>query len=177
MEIDYMSEAYVPLSELAKELGMHRTHVKPFALKHGISITRIRTRAAGNQETLAVAETDADTLRQIRQQWIGHATHGDTNGKGWFYIVQPLPEIDESRVKLGFAGDVQQRLNSYRTICPTAIVVRSWPCRMTWEPCAIASVTRIECTQIGQELFHCDDLVSLIGRCNQFFALLPNPHE
>lgn len=172
-----MDESFVPLSELAKDLRMHKTHVKAFATKHGFHITRVRTRAAGNQETLAVTATDADALREIRQQWIGASISSEQNGKGWFYVVQVLPEIDVARVKLGFATDSQQRLNSYRTICPSATIVKTWPCRFTWEQCAIASLTRIECQQIGQELFHCDDLSRLIERGDTFFSLLPNPHH
>jgi hypothetical protein len=169
-----MNDSFVPLSELAKDLNMHRTHVKAFAIKHGVHITRIRTMASGHQETLAVSATDADALRQARQQWIsGEPVNSDRNGKGWFYIVQPLPDLEPSRIKLGFSANNEQRLASYRTICPDATIVKTWPCRFTWEQCAIASATRIECKQIGQELFHCENLTNLVQRCDDFFALLP----
>lgn len=168
--------AFVPLSDLAVDLQIHRTHVKKFAVKHGAVLTRIRTRAAGNQETLAVSAADAEMLREVRQEWIGDSVPREQNGKGWFYVVQVLPELEPRRVKLGFATDTLQRLHTYWTICPNAMIVKTWPCRFVWEQCAIASATRIDCEQIGQELFHCDDLAELIERCDTFFALLPNPH-
>lgn len=169
-------KTFTPLSALAKDLSMHRTHVKRFVIKNGFNISKIRTRESGHQETLAVSNEDAQALIDIRKRWGLESVPIESGGKGLFYIIQPLPDIADNRVKLGFATDTKQRLNQYRTICPNASILKSWPCHSTWERCVIASLSRIECEQIGTEMYQCKNVKSLIERGNKFFSMLPNPH-
>ena len=85
-----------------------------------------------------------------------------------------MPDVIANRLKLGFTTSIQDRLDSYRTLSPTAAVVKSWRCKPTWERCAIDSITRVGVTQLGIEVYDCDDLPALIERAEQFFALMPS---
>lgn len=179
-----MPESYVTLKELAEEFGRDRSALRKWiqkhpSLKHEVKILRVRPIGnASGMPSHAFSLADADRIRQARDEEgfgvsIGSHLNNPMTSAGWFYIVQPVPEFDEHRVKLGFAIDIKQRLDTYRTICPHVIVLKAWPCRPTWEHTAMTSITREGCTVLGQELFQCDDLASLVDRADAFFKLMP----
>lgn len=165
---------YISMKELAAELGLDRSNVRKYVLQQGFSWLRVRTGDSGNQLVNALTQEDAETIIELRKsQGFTNKPMMVQNGDGWFYIVQIIPELDSLRVKLGFATDTQRRLSAFKTVSPTANLVKNWPCRLTWERAAIDSVTREGCRLIANEVFACDDLLALIERCDQFFALMP----
>jgi len=48
-----------------------------------------------------------------------------TKGSGRLYLLQPLPEIAQHRVKVGYSEALSNRVKTYRTLCPTARVIAS----------------------------------------------------
>lgn len=90
-----------------------------------------------------------------------------------FYVVQLVPELSPLRVKLGYSISMSDRLATFKTICPTAKCVQTWYCLPEWEQVAIVSATRTGCKKLSREVFDCNDLHSLIERCDQFFSLMP----
>lgn len=165
---------YVSISELSREIGLDRSHTRRYALHHGFTFTKIRTLDSKNQLTLALTKEDAETLYELRRnQGFGQSGLPSENGHGFFYAVQPLPDLAPNRIKLGWANDPDSRLSAYKTISPDAKILKSWPCRSSWERAAIASITRAECKQIGVEIFHCDNVETLLKRGDDFFALMP----
>ena len=144
-------------------------------MQQGITFYKIRVPEAGNQLMSALTPMDAEKFKSYRESQ-GFGTKNpipETTGDGYFYIVQATPELDQNRVKLGFAADPTARLDDYRTICPTATIVKTWPCKSAWERAAMASATRIECKQIGQEMYVCDHLQNLCERAAEFFSIMP----
>ena len=125
---------------------------------------------------LALTEDDAEKLRQLRERrgYTAQLVPVD-NGKGYFYIIQLIPDLLPSRVKLGFASNVSNRLNDHRTTCPSAELLASWPCKFVWEAAAIASITREGCMVVANEIYDCDDLETLVTCGHQFFDLMPLP--
>jgi hypothetical protein len=179
-----MSETYVTLKELAEELGRDRGTLRKWIqtrLQPKVIFLRVRPSGArAGPPSLAVSLEDAARIRQAREDE-GFGTDmglgsgvSQGNGSGWFYVVQPVPEFDQNRLKLGFAVDTKQRLDTYRTICPHAAILKSWPCHPTWERTAIASISREGCRSLGQELFQCDDVQALVDRADAFFKLMPS---
>jgi hypothetical protein len=166
---------YVTVAQLATELGLDRSSMRKYVHKQGFSPSKIRTKESRGQLTLALSENDAETIRELRQSqgFLSSSTPTQSNGDGHFYIIQLVPNLAPNRVKLGFAGNVQARLGAHRTAAPTAMLVKSWPCKRSWERAVIASVTRIECACIGSEVFECENLDSLIERGNGFFGVMP----
>lgn len=94
---------------------------------------------------------------------------------GWFYLVVVVPNTSLDWVKLGFTTNTKQRLTSYHTIVPTAEMIATWPCLMTWERAAMASATREGCEYAGGEVFVCHDIQALKERIDAFFAVMPKP--
>jgi len=181
-----MQSEFVTLAQLAIEFGLHRTNVQKYVRRHGFSPIMVRTPESRRQLTLALTADEAEAVRELRQTegFIDSFTPARSipqndiqnvqNGEGYFYIIQIVPELAPNRIKLGFAGDVQARLKSHYTLAPTAIIVKSWPCKRSWESIAITSITRTECNCIGGEVFECQDLSRLIDRADEFFSIMPN---
>ena len=97
---------YITLRELADEFGLDRSHTRKYVLKLGFSPIRIRTQDSKNQLTLAVTIEDAEAIREIRaSQGYGSSGKPADNSKGYFYIIQVIPEFAPTRIKLGFGFD------------------------------------------------------------------------
>lgn len=167
----------IKLAELAAILGMDKSHARKYILKKGISFLRERDEKTGNQLVLTVTPEDAETIIEERRKdgyRVGNAQGKPIqNGVGFFYIVRLIPELAPNRVKLGFAVDVNARLQAHRTSAPTAELITSWACRASWEQAAIASITRESCRLIASEVYECDNILTLVDRGNQFFAIMP----
>lgn len=166
---------YVTIQELANELGMDRSSLRRYVLKNGFTPVSIRGQDSRGQLTLAFTSEDAEAVRALRTKQGFSATFRAPvdNGHGFFYVIQLIPELDPLRVKLGWTNDVGSRLDAHRTAAPTAELVKSWPCRKSWEIAAMHSVTRVDCTHIANEVYRCNDIDSLVARCDQFFAIMP----
>lgn len=166
---------YLSMTELAQKLNMERSSARKFMIKHGFTPERVRTIDSKNQLTLALPEEEAERLLELRQS-LGFTASPTAvpKSKGFFYAIQLIPEYNPNRIKLGFATNVNARLSSHRTSAPTATLLKTWACELLWEPVAIASITRIECTHITDEVYECINIDNLIQRTDAFFAIMPS---
>lgn len=168
---------FVSLKELAGILGLDRSNTRKYVLGLGYKPHKRRTADSRSQLTLTLSRAEAEAVIEKRQE------QGFIGGKsvvsdcGFFYVIQLVPEIAPQRVKLGFASTVLDRLQQHRTAAPTADLLKSWPCRKTWELTAMDSLTRQGCRLIANEVFDCDDLDALLGRGDHFFQQLPSPEH
>jgi len=171
-----MSEEYVSLKQLAAEVGMDRSHARRYVLALGLTPTKRRTSDSGNQLTLTVTASEAEYVRNERREQ-GFLGSGKPVEKelGSFYVIQLVPELDPRRIKLGFADDVNQRLAQHRTSAPTASVLRSWPCKRSWEKTVIDALACSGGKLILNEVFEFEDVDKMIGRANELFSLLGDP--
>jgi len=174
------SDEVVTLAELARRLGLDKSNARKWLRRNGFNFLRVRSVEARNQTTLALRREDAEAAIELRRQQ-GYAVDGRRNAVspqgrqdvGFFYVVQVVPEFKETRIKLGFATDVDARLAAYRTIAPTAQMVKAWPCKEAWEQAAIDCATSKGCRRIGQEVYDCDNLQEVLERLDRFFQLMP----
>ena len=171
-----MSDEFISLKQLADELEMDRSHARRYVLRLGIKPHKRRTPDSQNQLTLAVDTREADLIRSKRREegFIG-STKPVAKDAGVFYVIRLVPELDPRRVKLGFADDLNFRHAQHRTAAPTAVVMKSWPCKRAWEGTVMDCLTGFGCRLILNEVFECDDVESLIARADQLFSLLPDP--
>lgn len=167
---------YVSLKQLAEELGLDRSNMRKYVIKHGFTPVAIRLPETRGQLTLALSKEEAELVKEMRrrQGFIGQPRPVTSNGWGSFYVIQLVPELDPNRVKLGFTNDLSARLDAIRTAAPTATLLKHWPCMVSWERTAIASITRIGCDLIANEVYRCDSLEELMARGDAFFSLLPS---
>jgi hypothetical protein len=157
---------------------MDRSRARRWILKSGYTFLRVRTPDSGGQLALAVTPEEADAIITLRREaGYGDAERPVVSSYGSFYLIQLVPELDPRRAKFGSAQDVQDRLNQHRTAAPTARVVKSWPCRATWEQTAIDCLAAAGCRLIASEVFECETIESLVERADALFALLPDPAQ
>jgi len=176
MTRDTAESGHVSLKALAAELGMDRSHARRYVLNLGITPTKRRTPESGGQLALTVSASEAALIRRTRDEQGFSATQRPVENEiGYFYFIQLVPEFDPRRIKLGFADSVQSRLQQHRTSAPTAKLLKSWPCRRSWERTAIDAVAAAGGTLILNEVFEFLDLDASIQRADQFFSLLPKP--
>lgn len=76
-------------------------------------------------------------------------------------------------MKIGYTDNLDVRQSDHRTTAPTLKLLKSWPCKRTWEEAAKASITREACRQVGDEVFD-GDIHGFITRANDFFAVMPS---
>jgi len=166
--------SHVSLKELARTLGMDRSHARRYVLGLGYRPVKQRTADSGNQLALAVTRDQADEIVKRRREQGFPSSGGQPVDQehGYFYVVQLVPDLEPRRVKLGFAISIPDRLSQHRTAAPTASVLRQWPCRGAWEAAALDCLAQ-GCRRVGPEVFDCDDLDRLTERGDSFFRVMP----
>ena len=171
-----MSEEYVSLKELAEELGMDRSHARKYVLNLGLKPVKRRTPDSGGQPALTVSAEEAEFIRRTRKEqgFLGSGTVV-TSEAGFFYVIQLVPDLDPNRVKLGFADSVETRLSQHRTSAPTARILKSWPCKRSWERTVIDALAAVGGRLILNEVFEFSDMEAVLRRAEDLFALLPDP--
>ena len=163
------------LTSLAKELGMDNSNLRKYVLKKGINYSMARD-PINRQMSMSFAPKDADILRFTRTKEGFSKINAPVciNGDvGAFYAVQLIPEFAPNRLKLGFSNDTMGRLSTHRCSSPTAIMLKSWDCKRSWERAAMDSATRQDCILIANEVYDCDSLENVLGRLDTFFSIMP----
>lgn len=161
------------LTDIANELGVDKSHLRRWAIDNGFLFDKVRSKKCGNQMVLALADNDAQKLKDMRMTEGYMSEHVVEQGDGYLYIIQLLPNTAENRVKLGYAKSVAQRLSAHRTTCPNAVMVNKWKCKPEWELVAIDSITRDGCELVGGEVYECVDIELLEDKADRFFELMP----
>lgn len=166
---------FISIKELAQGMGIDRSHARRYVLKLGIKPGKRRTKDSGSQLTLTVSQEEAQKIIEHRKLC------GFTDDKkivdsesGFFYVIQLVPEFDANRLKLGFANDLNDRLSQHRTAAPTAKILKSWPCKRSWEKTIMDCLSYKICRHILNEVFECKNREELIERGNNLFSILPD---
>lgn len=168
----------VPLRLLARELRVDRSHFRRYVLRLGITPHKRHTPDSGKKLVVTVTAEEADRIRAARREQGYELEIGEADETvGVFYVVQVVPELDPNRVKLGFADDANMRLAQHRTAAPTATILKTWPCKRSWEFTVIDSLSAAGCKLILNEVYECCNLARLLAHGDQLFGLLPDPRK
>jgi hypothetical protein len=168
----------VSIKQLADRLGLDRSNARRYVLGLGYEFKRMRTADSRNQATLCLSLEDADIVvsRRKADGYLG-PTVITSPDSGVFYVIQLVPELSATRVKLGYTNSLEERLGQHRTAAPTAIVVGSWACKRAWEVCAMDALTRVGCRLVANGVFECDTIEALTSRGDAFFQNMPKPGD
>ena len=168
----------VPLRLLARELRVDRSHFRRYVVRLGIIPQKRHTTDSGNKLVVTVTAQEADCIRAARREQGYDLSSGEPDEVlGAFYVVQLVPELDPNRVKLGFADDPVARLAQHRTAAPTAKLLKTWPCKRSWEYTVIDALSAAGCKLILNEVYECCDLARLLSHGDRLFELLPDPRK
>jgi len=170
-----MDDEFVSIKRLAVELGLDRSNTRKYVLKSGIQPHKRRTPDSGGQLTLALSAQEAEFVRskRLEEGFLG-LNRPAVKESGLFYVIRLVPELDPRRIKLGFADDIGTRMTQHKTAAPTAVLVKCWPCKRSWEVTVIDCLA-VECRLILNEVYECEDVDSLLAKADQLFSLLPAP--
>jgi len=166
----------ITLKALADEIGMDRSHLRRFVSRMGISPLRERIPGAKGSPLLAVTDEEAEQIREARREagfWVGGRATPVRDGHGHFYTVELDPEARPGRLKLGFTNSVRARLADHRTAAPHAVLLRSWPCKRSWEPAAIDALS-LAGERVTDEIYDMSNVDEVVNRGDRFFSMLPS---
>jgi hypothetical protein len=169
----------VGMPEIAKRLKVDSGPVRRLIARENESLRLTVHR--GKQDRLFLSREDADRLIASYEARRGPVSApaedaGRLERYGSFYIIQVVPEALPNRVKIGYADNVDQRLNEHRTAAPTAKLLKAWPCKRSWDYAAMDSITREGCKLVLNEVYE-GDITGFLERAEGFFALMPNPND
>jgi hypothetical protein len=140
----------VRLIEIAKRLRIDLSTVRRLIAKEGDSLKLTLHR--GKHDRLFLSSEDAARLIESYEARRGPVAMTEENDEaatydryGYFYVIQLVPEALPNRVKIGFADSVEKRLAEHRTAAPTAKLLKTWPCKRSWDYAAMDSITRSGC--------------------------------
>jgi hypothetical protein len=169
----------IGIKEIAKRLKLDSATVRRLIARESEALKLDLRRGKGDR--LLLSREDADRLiasYEARRGSISTSAMAEDKAKfdryGFFYIIQLVPEALPNRVKLGFADNVEQRLNEHRTAAPTAKILKTWPCKRSWDYAAMDSITKEGCKLVLNEVYE-GDIKGFLDRAAQFFAAMPSP--
>ena len=169
-----MSE-HVKLSQIAERLSVDISTVRRVLQRVADELGIIPTK--GKQNVIYLEREDADALISYyeahQSRPAGDAITEQSFQKfGYFYIIQLVPEALPDRVKIGYTDNLDARLAEHRTAAPTSKLIKSWPCKRSWDYAAMDSITREGCTLVLNEVYE-GDLTDFVERADAFFSLMP----
>ncbi|MDP1808214.1 MAG: GIY-YIG nuclease family protein [Actinomycetota bacterium] len=166
----------VGIAEIAKRLKVDGTTVRRLIARESEVLQLELHRGKGDK--LLLSQEDADKLVASYEARRGPISTAEDAIKfdryGYFYIIQLVPEVLPNRIKIGFADNVEKRLNEHQTSAPTARLLKAWPCKRSWDYVAMDSVTRDGCKLVLNEVYE-GDIEGFLSRGDEFFSLMPNP--
>ncbi len=170
-----MQEEFTQLKDVAKMILMDRSSASKYIRKLGIA--GMKKSKARSGKCLVFSKEQVEKIIESRRGVVTtpkeDAEAAIFQNVGVFYLIKLVPDLAPNRIKLGYASGINNRLASHRTAAPTAELVKTWPCKLTWEQPAIDSVSRVGCKSLSGEAFDCDDVEELIKRCDDFFSIMP----
>lgn len=172
-----MRNDFISIVDAANELGKRKQTVFRVVKRLGIACERRRSPEKHGQ---LMAYITKDQFASVSDEMC-HANISEATPSislpadvGCFYLIQLEPGLDPGRFKVGFATNLEERLRKHRCTSPLAQVVESWPCKLVWE-CTARDCVSQGCERLHTEVFRAKNLDEVASKCNQFFALMPNP--
>lgn len=178
----------IGIVEIAERLGLDPTNVRRLIAKETSALGLTLHRGKG--ERLLLSREDAEKLvasyksrrGPVSDYQAGRSPSGINADEdavaydryGFFYLIQLVPEALPNRVKIGFSDDPEQRLSQHKTAAPTAKILKTWPCKRSWDYAAMDSITREGCKLVLNEVYE-GDVNGFVRRGDSFFALMPDP--
>jgi hypothetical protein len=159
----------VAVVDLLEQYNTDWRVIKRWAKRNGKQFHRIRSELGGRGK-YSLLKSDVVELERYLMQ---------VKDDGFFYVIQPVPELNPNRLKLGFSRNTVYRLKQHKGVCPNAALVKRWKCRKTDEAKIRSYATQQGCQQLftninnkrcATEVFDCEDVHVVVNRIDQFFS-------
>lgn len=160
---------FIRLGDLASEIRMHKSNLFKLIKKEGIETKRVRDPKSNNQAIVVLDAINAEKVRKLRQEY---APVHKRNNESLFYMVLPNPDTSPAVVKFGFTDRLSSRLREYRTICPLAELLKTWPIESeSHEPTVIKMAITKDDIRIGGEVYRLKSISHTVSRLDKIFSI------
>lgn len=171
---------YRTYGDIAKQLDIGvdtvRRHVSNMKNELGITPSKQKTKSSNGSLVNCLSLDDSNLFVSYFETKDKPSDESfEYSRYGYFYIIQLIPEFDPSRVKIGFADNVEKRLQEHKTSSPTAQLLKYWACKRSWDQAAMDSITRTGCKLIMNEVYE-GEIVDFLKRADEFFSVMPKPN-
>lgn len=158
------------LSMLQKEFGLDKSNILKTLKKHGIELFDVRMPEANNQQVKCVDKEGYEAFKELRQGF-HHPKKKKIATGGIFYFVRLMPEMPH-RIKAGYTSDFKSRMMAHKTCCPQLEVLKTWPCKKTWESMCLDVIKSNADKIIGPEVFEISDVKAVLEKLENLFELV-----
>ena len=171
-------DKYITFYEIAEEAGCGVDTIRRNSKKLNLEIVKTKTASSSGALLNCLSRDDANALinffeKRKEGKLAKDASDISLQRFGFFYLIQLVPEALPNRFKIGYTDNLEQRLNSHRTAAPTSVLIKSWPCKRSWDYAAMDSITRVNCVHVLNEVYE-GELSGFIERGDSFFINLPS---
>lgn len=165
-------EEYVTITDFCNEIGIDKSNIAKVLEKLEIYPKKMRHLKAGNQYVRVLNKEEIKKIKNYRSDF--HTINAPSEDGSGFYLIKIDP-LMPSRVKFGYSDRLDNRVLTYRTICPNLEVIKTWKCERIDETTVIRMATKNLCLQISKEVFDLNDGIeinSVIERLDKIFEML-----
>ena len=173
-------DRYTSFIEIAKRLNVVtdtiRRSVKKYKDQLNLQPKKMRTADSKGALVDCLSFEDAEILIDFYERRGENSEIFEENSfqrYGVFYMIQLIPEFDSNRIKIGFTENINKRLIELQISSPTAKLIRTWPCKRSWDYAAMDSITRKDCKLVMNEVYE-GNVEGFIERGDDFFSMMPN---
>jgi len=155
-----MNHEYISIGKCSELLQMDKSHLLK-AIKSGkygtITLEFQRDRNKQNQKVATISKDDFEIIKKSRES-NGFGTEKIIKStKGFFYIIQTNPHNIPNRYKFGFTNDLDNRIRSYKSVCPNMKIIEKYPCDSIHELPILKMIQKYG-KRVGQELFEINNI-------------------
>lgn len=141
------SKGLLPILEAARILGIGYTTIRRF-YKQLVNDNLVASDQLIKSKTGHISKgLTKSQIDHIRRNYMLPGFNEQTKKQtgaddGVFYVILLIPEYSKTRVKVGFTENIDARLRSHMVSAPTAEVLKTFPCKRSWEGYLLAVVER-----------------------------------
>ena len=165
---EYHSSDRVSVQELLESYNTDWRVIQRWAKKHKREFVKVKSQVGGRANYCLTKKDAADCEKYLKS----------IKGKGWLYLVQPIPEYNPNRIKIGWTNNWKRRESEHRHICPNATMVERWRCDKNQETAVREAVTgggkRLYTTanrkRQATEVYECDNYKVILERLTSHFS-------
>ena len=169
---EYITPNTIAILDILHSYNTDLRTIKRWIVKNECEVVKIQSNKGGRTK-YGISKKDAVELEKYLMQM---------KSEGFFYMIQPVPEFNLNRIKLGFSKKMTRRLKEHRCICPNAKLVKKWKCHKDDEAKIMEAVTNENCTQLytesyggksgshATEVFDCSDYKLVLDKLNRLLT-------
>jgi len=173
-------DRFITYNDIAKRLNVSvdtiRRNVRKYKDTLNLQPQKMKTADSKGALVECLSFEDSEILISFYEKRGDNSEYLDENSfqrYGVFYMIQLIPEYNPNRIKIGFTENINKRLVELQISSPTAKLIKTWPCKRSWDYAAMDSITRTDCQLVMNEVYE-GDVDGFIKRGEQFFSVMPH---